>query len=66
MSTATKKVGRKSLGEAISVRMSATHMPILIRFRQTMELDQGRRISDREALDSLLKSVDTTFNSQSE
>lgn len=54
MST-TSKVGRKPLEPAVNVRMSQSCMPILIRYRQGMEIEEGRRISDREALDSLLK-----------
>lgn len=56
MTTATpvKKKGRKALEPAVNVRMSQSNMPILIKFRQAMELEQGRRISDREALDAML------------
>lgn len=53
--TATKTKGRKPMEPAINVRMSKSVMPILIDFRQAMERAEGRRISDREALDNLLR-----------
>lgn len=63
--TATKTKGRKALSPAVNVRMSESSMPILIDFRQGMERKQGRRVTDREALDTLLK-LFYTANSKSE
>lgn len=59
--TEKKKPGRVAGEPSIMVRISESTMPILISHRHTMELAENRRVTDREALDDLLKMVHASF-----